>query len=274
MYTIGEFAAIGRLSVRMLRHYDAIGLLRPAQVDEWSGYRRYSPSQLVQLNRILALKDLGFPLDEVARIVHDEPDEPTMRGLLEARRSSVRVELDAATARLRRIEAALRQLEGTRLMSTPAVAIKPLARIRVVTMTRSVDALDPEHVAPVVGPLFADLLEHIRRHDLTPTGPAVALYAPTEEQGPASVTAAMPVARAEEAASVELRELEAVDEAATLVHRGEMATIGESWSALRDWFTDHPELRPRAESRETYLRTMPAAEAEWVTELQWPFTRS
>ncbi|WP_447946891.1 MerR family DNA-binding transcriptional regulator [Microbacterium lacticum] len=53
MYTIGEFAAFGHVSARMLRHYDAIGLLRPADVDERSGYRRYAPEQIGDLVRIV-----------------------------------------------------------------------------------------------------------------------------------------------------------------------------------------------------------------------------
>ena len=63
MFTIGEFARHGRVSVRMLRHYDAIGLLRPACVDPASGYRFYQVSQLAELNRVIALKDLEWSAD-------------------------------------------------------------------------------------------------------------------------------------------------------------------------------------------------------------------
>src|SRR3954447_8306414 len=149
MYTIGEFAAIGRLSVRMLRHYDAIGLLRPARGGEWAGYRRYAPAQLAQLNRILALKELGFPLEQVARILHDEPDEETMRALLEERRIAARLELGAAGARparlelgaagarLARIEAELRRMEEAEPMPTPEVTLKALPAARVAALTRT-----------------------------------------------------------------------------------------------------------------------------------------
>ncbi len=60
MFSIGDFARHGRVSVRMLRHYDAIGLLRPDRVDAVTGYRYYEGGQLARLNRIVALKDLGF----------------------------------------------------------------------------------------------------------------------------------------------------------------------------------------------------------------------
>ena len=65
MFTIGDFARHGRVSVRMLRNDDATGLLRPARVDPASGYRFYEAVQLARLNRIIALKNLGFSLGQV-----------------------------------------------------------------------------------------------------------------------------------------------------------------------------------------------------------------
>ena len=66
---ISDFARLGQVSVRMLRHYDAIGLLVPERVDPWNGYRSYAPEQLHALNRIVALKDLGFTLEQVAHLL-------------------------------------------------------------------------------------------------------------------------------------------------------------------------------------------------------------
>ena len=73
MFTIGDFAAFGQVTPRMLRHYDALGLLRPAVVDGTTGYRYYSADQFSRLNRIVALKDLGFSLQQVAAIVPHAP---------------------------------------------------------------------------------------------------------------------------------------------------------------------------------------------------------
>lgn len=72
MFSIGDFARHGRVSVRMLRHYDTIGLLRPDRVDAATGYRYYEGGQLARLNRIVALKDLGFTLEQVGRILDDK----------------------------------------------------------------------------------------------------------------------------------------------------------------------------------------------------------
>ena len=72
MLSIGHFARHGRVSVRMLRHYDAIGLLQPAYDDQVTGYRSYDAEQLSRLNRIVALKGLGFTLQQVQSILDDK----------------------------------------------------------------------------------------------------------------------------------------------------------------------------------------------------------
>src|SRR5215467_2653728 len=82
MFTIGDFAKLGRVSIRMLRHYDAIGLLRPAAVDDATGYRFYEAAQLQRLNRIIALKDLGFTLVQVASMLDDKLDALELAGML------------------------------------------------------------------------------------------------------------------------------------------------------------------------------------------------
>jgi DNA-binding transcriptional MerR regulator len=85
-FSIGEFAQHGRVSVRMLRHYDAIGLLRPACVVPASGYRLYEASQLADLNRIIALKDLGFTLQQVQAVLDEKVPVAELRGMLKLRR--------------------------------------------------------------------------------------------------------------------------------------------------------------------------------------------
>ena len=68
---IGEFSVLTQVSIKTLRYYDEVGLLKPARVDLDSGYRYYSAGQVPRLQRILALKDLGFPLDGIAKAIDD-----------------------------------------------------------------------------------------------------------------------------------------------------------------------------------------------------------
>src|SRR5918993_3064347 len=98
----------GRVSVRMLRHYDAIGLLRPAHVDPGTGYRYYRAGQLADLNRIVALKDLGFTLESVRGILEDRIGGEELRGMLRLRRAELAAAIEADAARLRQVEERLR----------------------------------------------------------------------------------------------------------------------------------------------------------------------
>ena len=79
---IGNFARVGQVSVQTLRHYDDLGLLKPMEVDSLSGYRYYVLDQLPRLNRILALKDLGFSLEQVAHMLEDDLSPAVLRDLL------------------------------------------------------------------------------------------------------------------------------------------------------------------------------------------------
>lgn len=107
MFSIGEFARHGRVSVRMLRHYDAIGLIRPACVDAATGCRLYQASQLDELNRVIALKDLGFTLQQVQAILEEKVSAAELRGMLRLRRAEIQASIEAETTRLARVEARL-----------------------------------------------------------------------------------------------------------------------------------------------------------------------
>ena len=124
MFSIGDFANLGRVSVRMLRHYDAIGLLQPAYVDRATGYRSYDAEQLSRLNRIVALKGLGFTLEQVQSILDDEVSVEDLRGMLRLRQAELHSQIAADTARLTQVEARLRIIEREGVMPADDVQVK------------------------------------------------------------------------------------------------------------------------------------------------------
>jgi DNA-binding transcriptional MerR regulator len=87
MIQIGDFSKLGRISVKTLRFYDEMGLLKPVEVDRLTGYRSYKFDQLPRLNRILALKDLGFSLEEIGQLLADDLSLEQMRGMLNLRQA-------------------------------------------------------------------------------------------------------------------------------------------------------------------------------------------
>ncbi|MGD2133571.1 MAG: MerR family transcriptional regulator [Maricaulaceae bacterium] len=111
MFKIGEFAQIGRVSGRLLRHYDSLGLLTPEHTDAQTGYRYYSARQLPRLNRILALKALGFSLEQIGAVLDGEPSPEELRGMLAVRKAQVEQSLAEEQTRLRQIESRILQIE-------------------------------------------------------------------------------------------------------------------------------------------------------------------
>ena len=135
MFTIGDFARHGRVSVRMLRHYDATGLLRPAHVDPATGYRYYAAAQLARLNRVIALKELGFTLQQVREILDEKVTTEELRGMLRLRRAELESAMAAAAARLVQVEARLRSIESEGHMPSDDVVIKSIPAVRVAELT-------------------------------------------------------------------------------------------------------------------------------------------
>jgi DNA-binding transcriptional MerR regulator/effector-binding domain-containing protein len=121
MLRIGEFSRRGRVSVKALRHYEAVGLLKPAHVDGATGYRYYAPDQLDELHRLMVLRALGLSLDRIRQVLQDDPSPKRMRRLLDERRAAVARRIDAEQAQLAAIEARIRHLEGERDASHEAV---------------------------------------------------------------------------------------------------------------------------------------------------------
>src|SRR5215470_15209058 len=111
MFKIGEFARIAQVSVRMLRHYDKLGLLKPGYIDQASGYRYYALDQLPRLHRLLALKDLGLSLEQITQLLDEDVSTSELRGMLRLKQAELRQQIDEATLRLERVEQRLTQLE-------------------------------------------------------------------------------------------------------------------------------------------------------------------
>jgi DNA-binding transcriptional MerR regulator len=111
MFRIGEFSRVARVSARLLRYYDELGLLKPGVVDADSGYRYYTTSQLQRLNRILVLKELGLSLEQIGGVIDQNASADQLRAMLEVRRADAERALAHEAARLRQIEARISQLE-------------------------------------------------------------------------------------------------------------------------------------------------------------------
>ncbi|MDO5737165.1 MAG: MerR family transcriptional regulator [Propionibacteriaceae bacterium] len=257
---IGDFARLGQVSVRMLRHYDQIGLLSPDSVDPWSSYRSYSPEQLSVLNRIVALKDLGLSLDQVGHVLADRLTVEELRGMLRLCHAKVEEEMRVASTRLAAVESRLRMIEKEDAMSTDYV-VKPVEAVRLAALSGN---LDPTVLETHIGPMFDSVATKLTAvHASLAT--AIATYA--EVEGGMDVV----VGYAHDGDAPE--GLEIVDlPAATAVcgvHLGPMSRINESWQGVHRWLVEN-NYDYDGPCRELYVRAESEDQQDWVTELQQP----
>ncbi|MEU8832145.1 MerR family transcriptional regulator [Streptomyces sp. NBC_01707] len=275
MFTIGDFARYGRVSARMLRHYDAIGLLPPDRTDPATGYRFYGAAQLARLNRIIALKDLGFTLQQVQAVLDDQVGPEELRGMLRLRQVELEAAMAAAAARLAQVEARLRSIESEGHMPTDEVVVKTVPAVRVAELTGTAASYQPQDITPVIGPLYDRLFPLLEAAGIRPTGPGVARYEDASDGNGtivvhAGVTVSAPVGPVGDT-GVTVLELPAF-EAATIVHRGSMDGVLITEQTLARWL-DANGYRSLGYTREINLEC-PEDKDKWVTELQEPVTRA
>jgi DNA-binding transcriptional MerR regulator len=227
MFSIGEFARQGRVSVRMLRHYDTIGLLQPACVDPVTGYRFYRAGQLADLNRVIALKDLGFSLQQVQAILGDQVSAAELRGMLMLRRVEIRAQIDAETTRLGRVEARLLTIEDEARTPVDGVIVKRLPQVRVAELAGTAAGYEPDAITPVIQPLYCDLWGLMAAAGVAVAGPAVAYYQDTPDgDGAVVVHAAVPVVTEADAdCGFSVADLPEIDRAAVIIHHGRMDDV-------------------------------------------------
>ena len=258
---ISDFARLGQVSVRMLRHYDAIGLLVPDHVDPASGYRSYSPEQLHVLNRIVALKDLGFTLEQVRSLL-DEPVGPDeLRGMLRLRQTELEEEARVVGTRLAAVESRLRMIEQESTVS-PDYVVKTIPALRLVAQVRTIDP-------GAIGENLEEMFESVAAAGLRELEGALATPVATYDMVEDGLTVVAGYAWS--GAAPAGCEVVALSEQTAVcgVHLGEMARIQESWQALHRWTVENG-YDFAGPPRELYVRAVPEDQADWVTELQQP----
>jgi DNA-binding transcriptional MerR regulator len=124
MFKIGDFSRIARVSGRLLRYYDSIGLLSPQRIDPATGYRYYTAGQLGRLNRILALKELGLSLEQVATLLDGKISVDEIRGMFLLKKAELERTLNEEAMRLRNVESRLAQIDETGAVEDYDIVLK------------------------------------------------------------------------------------------------------------------------------------------------------
>ena len=270
MIRIGDFSKLSRVSVKTLRFYDEMGLLKPVEVDRFTGYRLYEYRQLSVLNRILALKELGFSLEEIGRLLDDGLSVEQMRGMLKLRETETRQRVQEEAERLQRVEALLRQIEQEDGMSKYDVVMKSVEAIKVASVRDMIPS------PPEQGGLWGELEGYLAMQRVHPNGPCFSLYYNDETRGDWDVEVCEPITGdLTESKRVKVQTLPAATLACT-IHHGPFVTIPEAYAAVGKWIETNG-CRITGPCREIYLnptRNGSQNDPDTVTEIQFPVEKA
>ncbi len=144
MLKIGDFSKLTRISIRMLRHYDEIGLLIPKEIDDLTNYRYYSEKQLVVANKINALKDMGFSLANIILIINQQDQNNFIENSLSEKYEEVNKQLIETTQRLRLLKTAILRLENGDNIMNYEVTLKTLPQRYVASVRKTIPSYQQE----------------------------------------------------------------------------------------------------------------------------------
>ncbi len=242
MLKIGEFSRLSQVPIKTLRYYDDIGLLKPSQTDPFTSYRYYVLDQLPRIHRIMALKELGLSLDEIAQFLLEDLPVEQIRGMFLLKRVQVQQRVREEQARLAQIEFRLRQIEQEGMIDTLDIVIKRIESFYALTLRRIARTRAEREVAgKAIDPAIKEGL-------ITPTSsPRLNIFYEEEFRGeyddyemclPVDPTHT-PVVSLGDVGTLTLHKLPAIEAAATYMHRGDYDTLKEKYLFLQRWAVEN-----------------------------------
>lgn len=277
MLKIGDFSKLARVTIKTLHHYEQMGLMRPAWIDRFTGYRYYSLQQLPRLNRILALKDLGFSLEEISRLLDRELDAAQLRAMLEEKQAELERRVQSEQRRLEMVAVRLSEIEAEGQPLLPDAAIKSSPALYVAS--QQTIAPSSERVTESNNLLYCAIIDWLVQAHLRPTGEWLALFEKPEysEHAVPIETAIVLDPHNTEAhslptAPVNLRWLPAVPELACAVIPRRPVDLAHAYTGLYGWVEANGYL-VHGPVREVYLQE-PGENSSGMVELQFPIQRN
>ncbi len=165
MLRIGDFSKLSRISIRMLRHYDEVGVLVPLNIDHFTGYRYYSEQQLAIVGRIIALRDMGFNIAIIKQILDNYDNPQAMAEFLNVKRLEIQTEVEEKKHRLRLLETAINRLRKDETSMNYNVTLKTLPERYVASVRKTIPCYEQE------GMLWGILMQetaHLKMQDSDP----------------------------------------------------------------------------------------------------------
>jgi DNA-binding transcriptional MerR regulator len=268
---IGEFARVAQVSIATLRYYDRCGLLKPVWLDGETGYRYYALDQLPRLYRILALKDLGLPLEQIALLLKESLSLEQLRSMFALKQEETRQLIESEQRRLVHIAARIRQLEQEEALPTYEVLMKQVEPLLMATI-RETGPLPIWNEEAMQG-----IAAYLEQQGMQPGEPQIfLLYSRSEQREDglymdreAAIPLLQPLPGNER---ITVRTLPGGPVAAT-IYRGPDLLLGQAYAALYRWMQEGDHRLAGPPRLLSLRRGVPHEPDASITEIQFPLAR-
>ncbi len=265
MYSIGEFSKINKITPKTLRHYDKIGLLKPSRIDDWTGYRYYNPDKLPEISKILMLRNMGFSLLEIKKIIFGKID---IQNILNEKAGQLQGKIRDEKNRLSKVLGYLAQFEGEKDMKE-SIIVKSLPEVIVASMRTIIPTYNTFFdIVPKMGEYMKSVGAVCREHSYCFT-----IYHDGEyRESDIDVEICEAVNEVcQESDKVKFKTIKAVPSSACYMHEGPYETLGNAYGNLFTWINQNG-YAVAGKPRESYIDGIWNKENpdEWLTEVQVP----
>ena len=270
MFKIGDFSRLTRVTVRMLRHYDEIGILKPQSIDKLTGYRFYSVDQIPRANRIQVLKEMGFALSEICDLMDRDLDSKQLLCLLENREREISAVIEKEQEKLLRVKTLMKFIHKEDINMKYEIAIKNIPSYKVISLRSIIPAYNGE------GKLWEELGAFAEKNKIKCLGPNYAIYHDEgykESDVDVEVTTCINE-NVLDTERIKVRELEEVAEMAVVFHKGPFEEMRHAYHALGVWMASN-NYQGNGPTRAIYHKG-PWCEKnplEYLTEIQMPVAK-
>lgn len=262
LYKIGMFANMNHVTVKALRYYDDEGLLKPKVIDTETSYRYYTLSQMGELHQILALKEMGFRIDEIKAVLRGHNE----KGLLKQKKTQIMLQIADLTKLLAKVEQAL---DAPEIKFTSHVLIKSLPEIIAASMIRRIDSYDDLFV---MMPEMAQEMEKSGCECAMPEYCFISYPEPGYKEDHVLIEACEAITELkEDTDNLKFKVIPKVPSAACIFHKGSYSTLPSSYAAVLQYIEDNG-LMINGPIRENHIDGVwnKDSEDEWLTEIQIP----
>lgn len=267
MLKIGDFSRLGRVTIKTLRYWDEIGLLKPDFINQENGYRFYSPEKLAVVHQIQQMKELGLYLEDIAEVLRKGRKKNRWIDLLRSRKESLMEELQLCQTTITKIDQMIQLAETEETMST--IEIRELPEVIVASMRTTIPSYNALFsVVPPMGDIMRKQGAVCRKPEY-----CFNIYHDGEyREKDIDVEICEAVIEAHmDSNGIVYKTIPAVPTAAVIMHKGPYEDLGKSYSELFSWIEENGYMID-GNPRESYIDGIWNREdpKDWRTEIQIP----